>query len=169
MLTYAEMMQRYAAVAGLRPRLLLPVGVLSPPLSSHWAGLVGTPGRSRGPCAAAWTGRLAGQDCGAADAIRTICAQATRSTPGGRGDRAGHLLRLGAEMKLPGLAWLELSVGERAGQTVYRQRALFHSRGLAGHLYWRALLPLHAIVFGGMARNITRAASTPGRSPSVRR
>jgi len=31
-------------------------------------------------------------------------------------------------MKLPGLAWLELSVGERAGQTVYRQRALFHWR-----------------------------------------
>jgi uncharacterized protein YbjT (DUF2867 family) len=37
-LTYAEMMQRYAAVAGLRPRLLLPVGVLSPSLSSHWGG-----------------------------------------------------------------------------------------------------------------------------------
>ena len=77
----------------------------------------------------------------------------------------GHLLRLRAEMKLPGLAWLELSPGERAGQTVYRQRALFHSPGLAGRLSWRALLSLHAIVFGGMARNITRAASTPGRSP----
>jgi hypothetical protein len=80
----------------------------------------------------------------------------------------GHLLRLRAEMKLPGLAWLELSPGERAGQTVYRQRALFHSRGLAGHLSWHALLPLHAIVFGGTARNITRAASTPGAPPSVR-
>ena len=39
-LTYAEMMRRYAAVAGLRPRLLLPVGVLTPSLSSHWVGLV---------------------------------------------------------------------------------------------------------------------------------
>jgi len=60
-------------------------------------------------------------------------------------------------------------VRERAGQTVYRKRASFHSRGLAGHLYWHALLSRYAIVFGGMARNITRAASTPGRSPSVRK
>jgi hypothetical protein len=65
---------------------------------------------------------------------------------------------LRGEMKLPGLAWLELSVGEHHAETVYRQRALFHPRGLAGHLYWCTLLPLHAIVFGGMARNITRAA-----------
>ena len=39
-LTYADMMERYAAVAGLRPRLLLPVGLLTPSLSSHWVGLV---------------------------------------------------------------------------------------------------------------------------------
>jgi uncharacterized protein YbjT (DUF2867 family) len=39
-LTYAEMMQRYAAVAGLRPRLLIPVRALTPSLSSHWVGLV---------------------------------------------------------------------------------------------------------------------------------
>lgn len=69
-------------------------------------------------------------------------------------------------MKLPGLAWLELSVGERDGQTYYQQRALFHPRGLAGHLYWHGLLPLHAIVFGDMARNIARAAELAGALPA---
>jgi hypothetical protein len=71
-------------------------------------------------------------------------------------------------MKLPGLAWLELSVRQRGGQAIYQQRALFHPRGLAGHLYWHALLPLHAIVFGGMARNITRAAECTPALPSGR-
>ena len=39
-LTYAEMMQTYASVAGLRRRIILPVPVLSPSLSSRWVGLV---------------------------------------------------------------------------------------------------------------------------------
>ncbi len=39
-LTYEEMMQVYAEVAGLPRRLILPVPVLSPRLSSHWIGLV---------------------------------------------------------------------------------------------------------------------------------
>ncbi|MEU6238803.1 SDR family oxidoreductase [Kitasatospora sp. NPDC047058] len=75
----------------------------------------------------------------------------------------GRLLRLRAEMRLPGLAWLELSVtpdGDHA--TRYRQRALFHPHGLAGHAYWWAVAPFHTAVFGGMARNITeRALTTP--------
>jgi hypothetical protein len=71
----------------------------------------------------------------------------------------GALLRLRAEMKLPGLAWLELSVGQNGdGQTTYRQRAIFQPRGLAGHAYWRSIAPFHGIVFGGMLRNITEAA-----------
>jgi Protein of unknown function (DUF2867) len=46
----------------------------------------------------------------------------------------GRLLRLRAEMKLPGLAWLELSVGQDYdGMTTYSQRAIFRPRGLAGH------------------------------------
>ncbi|MCQ0025202.1 SDR family oxidoreductase, partial [Streptomyces somaliensis DSM 40738] len=71
----------------------------------------------------------------------------------------GRLLRLRAEMRLPGPAWLEM-YAERDGQgrTRYRQRALFHPRGLLGHAYWWAVAPFHAAVFGGMARNITRAA-----------
>jgi uncharacterized protein YbjT (DUF2867 family) len=70
-----------------------------------------------------------------------------------------ELLRLRAEMRVPGQAWLELRVdtGED-GRTVYRQRALFHPRGLPGHLYWWAVWPFHGLVFGSMARNIAAAA-----------
>ncbi|MGW2278616.1 SDR family oxidoreductase [Streptomyces sp. NPDC001770] len=76
----------------------------------------------------------------------------------------GRLLRLRAEMRVPGLAWLEMYVENRDdGRSHYRQRALFHPRGLLGHAYWWSVSPFHAIVFGGMARNIARAASrTPG-------
>ncbi|MFI1968394.1 NAD(P)-dependent oxidoreductase [Streptomyces cinnamoneus] len=72
----------------------------------------------------------------------------------------GHLLRLRAEMRLPGLAWLEMYAESDAdGRTRYRQRALFHPRGLAGHAYWWGVSPFHALVFGGMARNVARAAA----------
>jgi uncharacterized protein YbjT (DUF2867 family) len=73
------------------------------------------------------------------------------------------LLRLRAEMRVPGLAWLEFHVehGDSAdgGQhTVLRQRATFAPHGLAGHLYWWAVAAFHGIVFGGMIRGITRQA-----------
>jgi uncharacterized protein YbjT (DUF2867 family) len=74
--------------------------------------------------------------------------------------RENELLRLRAEMRLPGLAWLELRVGAEDGRTVYSQRAVFQPRGLAGHAYWSAIRPFHGLVFGGMARNIAAAAST---------
>jgi hypothetical protein len=68
-------------------------------------------------------------------------------------------------MKLPGLAWLELTAGrDQAGMTTYGQRAIFQPRGLAGHAYWRSISPFHGIVFGGMARNITRAAEQADRA-----
>ena len=85
----------------------------------------------------------------------------------------GRLLRLRAEMRLPGLAWLELRVeptdgtdtgpgtdGWRRRPAVFAQRALFHPRGLAGELYWWSVAPFHGVVFGGMQRNIARAART---------
>jgi hypothetical protein len=122
----------------------------------------------------------------------------------------GRLLRLRAEMRLPGLAWLEMRVepapggsggagsgtgartepgartdaggvagtdaagttaagttaagdgapdGGPAGRSRYRQRAVFHPHGLLGHAYWWSVSPFHALVFGGMARNIARAAA----------
>jgi hypothetical protein len=71
----------------------------------------------------------------------------------------GRLLRLRAEMRLPGLAWLEMySDRDEQGRARYRQRALFHPHGLLGHLYWWSVSPFHAVVFGGMARNIAQAA-----------
>ena len=69
---------------------------------------------------------------------------------------AGRLL-LYAEMKLPGEAWLEFRIEEDTpGIRVLHQQATFRPNGLAGRLYWYALLPLHYFVFGGMAANIAR-------------
>jgi len=275
-LTYHAMMRLYARVAGLRRRVILPVPVLSPTLSSHWIGLV-TPVpaalarplteslRHEVVCAehdiARYVPDPPGGLLGLEPALRLALHRvreaevATRwssaSVPGapsdplptdpgwaggslytdlrqrtvaappealwrvvesiggengwysfplawaargwldrlvggvglsrGRRDAArlragdsldfwrveeiepGRLLRLRAEMRLPGLAWLELMVDRgRSGETVYRQRALFHPRGLAGHAYWWGVSPFHAVVFGGMARNIASAAEAAG-------
>ncbi len=70
----------------------------------------------------------------------------------------GRLLRLRSEMRLPGRAWLEMTVSDGPVGCVYRQRAVFLPRGLSGPLYWWSISPFHAIVFGGMARNIARIA-----------
>ena len=276
-LTYAEMMHRFAQVAGLRWRVIVPVPVLTPRLSSLWINLVtpvpsaiarplveslrnevvssehdiaryvpgppggpmpldqalrlalrhvrdrsvatrwssaGTPGAPSDPLpsdpdwaggslyvdrrsavvaappAAVWrviegiggeTGwysfRLAWGVRGLAD--RLIGGVGLRR---GRRDPArllagdaldfwrveaiepGKLLRLRAEMKLPGLAWLELSIGpEGQGCTRYRQQAIFRPRGLAGHAYWWTVWPFHGLVFGAMARNIATAAENAAK------
>ncbi|MFF0723221.1 SDR family oxidoreductase [Streptomyces sp. NPDC004134] len=282
-LTYREMMRRYAATAGLRKRLILPVPVLTPRLSSHWIGLVtpvpaalarplteslrhevvcrehdiaryvpDLPGRplpfgealalalrrvgearvaTRWSSAAVpgapsdplptdpdWAGgslyederRLSvdvppdelwkviegiGGDNGwysfpLAWAVRGWLDRFAGGVGLRRGRRdaerlragdsldfwrveeiePGHLLRLRAEMRMPGLAWLEMyAERDAAGRTRYRQRALFHPRGLLGHAYWWSVFPFHHVVFGGMARNITRAAARgAGVSPSPR-
>lgn len=70
----------------------------------------------------------------------------------------GRLLRLRAEMLLPGRAWLEMRVEDGPAGSSYQQRAVFIPRGLSGHLYWHAISPFHAAVFEGMARNIAMAA-----------
>lgn len=271
-LTYREMVQRYAAVAGLPRRVVLPVPVLTPNLSSHWIGLVtpvpaaiarplteslrhevvcrenditayvpdppgGTLGFDRAlrmalqrireaevatrwssasvpwapsdplPTDPDWAGgslytdhRARRVDASPEALWRVIegiggehgwySFPLAWSVRGGldrlfggvglrRGRRDPHRLRVGdsldfwrveeieplrglrlrAEMRLPGLAWLELRIGRDAqGRTVYAQRAVFHPHGLAGHAYWWAVAPFHGVVFGGMARNIARAA-----------
>jgi uncharacterized protein YbjT (DUF2867 family) len=271
-LTYRQMMQRYAAVAGLPRRRIVTVPLLTPSLSSHWIGLV-TPvpnGIARplvdslvhevvckeqdideyvAPPVGGLTGfeRAVGlaltriQDLDVATSWTSAATPGAPSDPlpsdpdwaggslfdderervveatpeqlwqviegigghtgwyswglgwrvrglldrlvGGPGLRRGrrdpahlvvgdvldfwrveecerpHLLRLRAEMRLPGLAWLELSARtDETGATVFRQRALFHPRGLFGHLYWWSVFPFHGIVFGGMQRNIARTA-----------
>ena len=62
-------------------------------------------------------------------------------------------LLLYAEMKLPGEAWLEFSVKENR---VY-QTATFRPLGIAGRLYWYAVLPFHYFIFGGMIKKIARS------------
>ena len=75
----------------------------------------------------------------------------------------GQLLRLRAEMRLPGLAWLELIVDhDDAGGTIYRQRATYRPVGLLGHAYWWMVVPFHALVFGSMVRRIPTAAERLG-------
>ncbi|WP_275558841.1 SDR family oxidoreductase [Streptomyces sp. 5-6(2022)] len=280
-LTYRAMMRRYARVTGLRRRLIVPVPVLTPGLSSLWVGLVtpvpgaiarplveslrhevvcaerditrhvpdppggplgvdralelalrrirdaevatrwssaATPGAPSDPLPTDpdWAGgslyqdrRERAVDASPGDVWRVVegiggengwyslpLAWALRgwidTLAGGVGLRRGRrdaarlrvgdsldfwrveevlpprLLRLRAEMRLPGLAWLEMVVApDGRGGAVYRQRALFHPRGLAGHLYWWSVAPWHALVFGGMARNIAaraeRGAAGTGR------
>jgi uncharacterized protein YbjT (DUF2867 family) len=274
-LTYKEMMQRYAGVAGLPRRLIVPVPVLTPSLSSHWVGLVtpvpssiarplveslrhevvcreddikryipdppegllgfdravelalqrvqdadvvtrwssaSTPGAASDPLPSDpdWAGgslyvdrRVQPVQASPAALWRVIegvggdrgwysfpLAWKVRGLldrfAGGVGLRRGRrdpervfvgetidfwrveervereLLRLRAEMRLPGLAWLELGVeqgqDESQPSATYVQRAVFAPRGLFGHLYWWGVAPFHGIVFGGMARNIARAA-----------
>jgi uncharacterized protein YbjT (DUF2867 family) len=70
----------------------------------------------------------------------------------------GSLLRLRAEMKVPGGAWLEMRVTPEEGGSRYDQRAVFFPRGLAGRLYWFAVLPFHGFIFAGMASRIAAAA-----------
>jgi uncharacterized protein YbjT (DUF2867 family) len=73
--------------------------------------------------------------------------------------RRGSFLRLRAEMKLPGRAWLELSAEPApGGGSDYRQRAIFFPQGLGGRLYWFSILPFHGIIFNSMATKITQTA-----------
>lgn len=67
-------------------------------------------------------------------------------------------LRLFAEMRLPGRAWLEFEVEPTASGSRVRQTAVFDPVGLAGLAYWYLIFPLHQMVFAGMLRGIIRAA-----------
>jgi uncharacterized protein YbjT (DUF2867 family) len=67
------------------------------------------------------------------------------------------LLRLAAEMKLPGRAWLQFEVVPDGAGSTLRQTAIFDPVGLLGLAYWYALYPLHQLVFAGMLRGIVAA------------
>ena len=80
----------------------------------------------------------------------------------------GRFLRLRAEMKVPGQAWLEMTTEpDPAGGSIYRQRAVFFPSGLGGRLYWFSILPFHGIIFSGMANRITQAALAPTPTPAA--
>ncbi len=78
----------------------------------------------------------------------------------------GRVLRLAAEMKVPGRAWLEFEVTPRGSGSTIRQTAIFDPLGLGGLLYWYLLLPVHGLIFAGMLSGIAREASRPSPAPT---
>ncbi len=79
-----------------------------------------------------------------------------------------RLLRLQAEMKVPGRAWLQFEVDpDPQGGSRIRQTALFDPLGALGLLYWYALYPLHELIFAGMLRNIGRRAEQLAQLPAA--
>jgi hypothetical protein len=71
----------------------------------------------------------------------------------------GRMLRLRAEMKVPGKAWLQFQVTPQDGdRSLLSQVAFFAPRGLPGWLYWYALYPVHGLIFSGLIDQITRRA-----------
>jgi uncharacterized protein YbjT (DUF2867 family) len=76
-----------------------------------------------------------------------------------------RLVRLRAEMRLPGFAWLQFKVQPQPGEgTLLIQTAFFEPHGLLGFLYWHVLYPIHALIFSGLARAIVERAE--GRTTS---
>jgi uncharacterized protein YbjT (DUF2867 family) len=72
------------------------------------------------------------------------------------------LLRLVAEMRLPGRAWLQFEVEPDGAGSVVRQTAIFDPAGVLGQLYWYLLYPVHRFVFAGMLRGIADAMGESG-------
>jgi uncharacterized protein YbjT (DUF2867 family) len=280
-LTYREMMQTYAEVAGLPRRIVVPVPVLTPKLSSLWVGLVtplpsglakplvesltnevivtdqppaeravanplpfrravelaldrsaeaqvatrwsdaSLPGQSAAdplPSDPDWAGGSLLVDessttspAAPADLYATVAGiggeRGWYVTPllwgirgwvdkliGGVGMRRGRrhpdrlrvgdaldfwrveavepdsLVRLRAEMKLPGEAWIEWRIEPDEAGSHLTQRAIFYPRGLLGRLYWYTLIPFHALIFARMGRHIAAAAAErtdADRAPST--
>ncbi len=72
-----------------------------------------------------------------------------------------HLIRLRAEMKVPGRAWLQFHVHPQpGGHSVLSQIAYFAPKGVWGLVYWYALYPIHKVMFAGMIRRIAERAVT---------
>ncbi|MBI2710326.1 MAG: SDR family oxidoreductase [Actinobacteria bacterium] len=277
--SYQQMMRTYAEVAGLRRRVIIPVPVLTPRLSSHWIGLVtplptglaqplveslinevvvrdrpapvGTapaplpireaielalqratehhvvtrwsdatlPGRTPAdplPTDPDWAG---GSFLADTREVRTAARPAALFatlqgvggdrgwyvTPllwsvrgwadklmGGVGLRRGRrnpdvmavgdavdfwrveavepdrVVRLRAEMRLPGEAWLEWEIRPDGAGATLVQRALFYPRGLAGRAYWYCLVPFHALIFEQLARRLAAAAEAGVTGPPDR-
>ncbi len=71
-----------------------------------------------------------------------------------------HLIRLRAEMKVPGSAWLQFHVHPQpGGGSVLSQTAYFAPKGLWGLVYWYGLYPIHQVIFAGMIRKIAERAA----------
>ena len=77
----------------------------------------------------------------------------------------GRMLRLRAEMKVPGKAWLQFEVvaQDHEPRPLLTQTAIFAPKGLAGLAYWYLLYPLHGLIFGGMIRGLAARALSLAR------
>lgn len=70
-----------------------------------------------------------------------------------------RLLRLRAEMKVPGRAWLQFEADPiDENRTTLTQSALFEPKGLLGFLYWWSMYPIHLFIFSDMVRAVGRDA-----------
>jgi uncharacterized protein YbjT (DUF2867 family) len=84
-----------------------------------------------------------------------------------------HLIRLRAEMKMPGPGWLQFHVHpQAAGKSLLSQTAYFAPKGVWGFLYWYSLYPIHKVIFAGMIRKIAEhavrmEAATRGQVPAA--
>ena len=79
-----------------------------------------------------------------------------------------NLVRLRAEMRLPGEAWLEWRISAHDGGSRLEQAAIFYPRGLLGRAYWYTLVPFHGLIFARLADRLAAAAarrSSTTRSP----
>ena len=77
-----------------------------------------------------------------------------------------RLLRLHAEMKVPGRAWLQFEVSGTTAGSIVTQTAIFDPTGLFGLIYWYALWPFHGYIFGGMLRNLPSGDGRPSVPPA---
>jgi len=75
----------------------------------------------------------------------------------------GRLVKLRAEMSVPGDAWLEFDISSDGTRSTIRQTATFLPRGLFGRLYWYSVFPFHQLVFRGLLKGIARAANRDRR------
>jgi uncharacterized protein YbjT (DUF2867 family) len=76
-----------------------------------------------------------------------------------------HLLRLRAEMKVPGQAWLQFKVEpEHDEHCRLTQTAFFAPKGLFGLLYWYGLYPIHGLIFSNLIKKIAARAEATSHS-----
>jgi uncharacterized protein YbjT (DUF2867 family) len=78
-----------------------------------------------------------------------------------------RLLRLRAEMKVPGAAWLEFEVVPEPPGSRLVQTAIFAPRGLLGQAYWTLLYPLHAYIFRRMVERLAARAAAPSEESAT--
>lgn len=82
--------------------------------------------------------------------------------------RRPNLLRLRAEMRVPGRAWLQYEVTDVPGGSLLIQTAFFEPKGLPGLAYWYGLYPVHGLIFRGTVRVLEQRAFRATRGPTLR-